>query len=42
MGGPWNGVFMVGVVCAWRAWWLKNDIERLELDMASMDPYLCI
>jgi hypothetical protein len=42
MGGPWNGVFMVGVVCAWRVWWLKNDIERMELDMASMKLYLCI
>jgi hypothetical protein len=37
MGGPWDGFFMVGVVCAWRAWWLKNDVERMESEMASME-----
>jgi hypothetical protein len=32
-----NGVFMAGVVCLWRTWWLKKDIERIELDIERME-----
>jgi hypothetical protein len=36
MGGSWNGLFMVGVVCFWRGWWLRKDIERMEAEAALL------
>jgi hypothetical protein len=36
MGGPWNGFFMVGVVCFWRGWWLKKYIERMDAEAALL------